>query len=124
MGASPGGRQSSYPQTGGLTVTRPPGRVMPRSPSPCERNTRYPGGLDAGERRTEGARESTSRWLVLWTGVGTGWGRGGVSLWISTGHRGDIPLEYPGGSVLTCANTIPRVWMKKSLAVVRFTVGG
>ena len=70
-------------------TTKPPGRVMRRSPSPCERRTRYPRGFDAGERRTPGGSASTHDRSHLWTTLGIAWGHLGVLLWILRDSAGD-----------------------------------
>ena len=70
------GFPTGYPQ-GGVAGgdTKPPGRVVRRSPSPCERRTRYPGGFDAGERRTPGAPRVNVARPCLWTDLGMTWGQ-------------------------------------------------
>lgn len=77
--------------------TKPPGRVVRRSPSPCERRTRYPGGFDAGERRTSDGSASMPGWPFLWRDLWIVWGHGGVLLWMTVEHPGDAGPVVPLG---------------------------
>lgn len=57
---------------------------------PLRAPIRYPGGFDAGERRTSGVLPSTRGASVLCTSLWIAWGRLGVLLWIVGDGAGDF----------------------------------
>ena len=90
-------------------------RVSQPSPAfPLRAPARYPRGFDEAEPMEREALASTRIQCSLWTHLGMGWGKVHTSMWTGSAHWCGRTVGGRGETYLTWANSIHRLWRKKS----------